>query len=108
MLTREHYYDIQATRKTIEHINEGEATRIPLSTAIAIIDFILVGIKSIFFDKTGNPKGKWQLILSLPAIIKFIVEVIGMITAKIKRKPTASIPAKTIKAISDGVGRTNA
>ena len=94
MLTNSHFEQIRTTRGVIAHVTDEGSTRIPLNTILAILDFILLGLKEIFFDKMGKPKSKLQLILSIPAIIKFAVEVINRVTKDIHR------PAR-VKGISN-------
>ena len=94
MLTNSHFEQIRTTRGVIAHVTDEGSTRIPLNTILAILDFILLGLKEIFFDKMGKPKSKLQLILSIPSIIKFAVEVINRVTKDIHR------PAR-VKGISN-------
>ena len=104
MLTNKDYNDINRTIGTIAHVSDTKA--IPLSTILAILEFILVGIKEIFFDKMGKPKNTLQLVFSLPAIIKFAASVIKLITGKVKpteRVKALSNDAKVAKAIDDAV-----
>jgi hypothetical protein len=110
MLTQTDFKEINTTRGVIEHVKTGEvANRIPFETILALLDFILLGIKAIFFDKMGKPKSKLQLILSLPAIISFVREVIVRISGDVKkpnRVKALSNEAKVAKAIEVGVSKT--
>lgn len=92
MLTNKDYNDINRTIGTIAHVSDTKA--IPLGTILAILEFILVGIKEIFFDKMGKPKNTLQLVFSLPAIVKFASSVIKLITGKVK-------PTERVKALSN-------
>ena len=85
LLTESHFNDIKTTRGVIAHVTDADSARIPLNSILAVLDFILLGIKTIFFDKMGKPKSKLQLILSLPAIIKFVAEVINRINTDLKK-----------------------
>lgn len=110
MLTQTDFNELNSTRNVIEHVKTGEvANRIPFETILALLDFILLGIKAIFFDKMGKPKSKLQLILSLPSIISFVREVIVRISGDVKkpnRVRALSNEQKVTKAIEDGVKRS--
>lgn len=107
MLQNKDYKDIDRTLSVIAETKD--TTRIPFATILAILDFILIGIKTIFFDKMGKPKNKLQLILSLPAILRFVAEVVKMISTGVK--PTNRVKgitneAKVDEAIKSAVKRT--
>jgi len=106
MLTNKDFKDINRTIGTISNVSDTQ--RIPLSTILAIIDFILIGIREIFFDKMGKPKSKMQLVFSLPAIIKFVAEVVKRITGNVnapKRVKAISNEQKAVEAIDKAVKR---
>ncbi len=110
MLTELDYHESTATRKIIAHVSDAESSNTSLTNILAIIDFILIGVKQIFFTDMGKPKSKLQLVLSLPAIIKFISEVVHRINHDVK-KPSVRVKAlsneqKVVEAIDKAVKRT--
>lgn len=95
MLTELDYHESTATRKIIAHVSDAESSNTSLTTILAIIDFILIGVNTIFFTDMGKPKSKLQLIMSIPAIIKFISEVVRRINKDVKK------PSVRVKALSN-------
>lgn len=95
MLTELDYHESTATRKIIAHVSDAESSNTSLTNILAIIDFILIGVKAIFFTEMGKPKSKLQIALSLPAIIRFISEVVKRINHDVKK------PSVRVKALSN-------
>jgi len=108
MLTETDYNNLKSARLNIEHVSES-TNRIPFETILSLLDFILIGIKAIFFDKMGKPKSKLQLIFGLPAIVRFVAEVIKRINGDLKkpnRVKALSNEQKAVKDITDSVNRS--
>lgn len=109
MLTETDFNNLKSSRAIIEHVTDGEPKRITFEQILAILDFILLGIKSNFFTDMGKPKNKLQLILSIPTILRFVLEVIKRIHGdmnKPNRVKGLSAEAKVAKAVEDGVKRS--
>lgn len=102
MLTELDYHESTATRKIIAHVSDAESSNTSLTNILAIIDFILIGVKAIFFTEMGKPKSKLQIALSIPAIIRFISEVVKRINKDVKK------PSVRVKGISTGANVADA
>lgn len=78
MITSKDYIESKLTLKYIDHAKEGSRP-LPATKVLEIFAFFLTGFNAIFFGANGKPKNLAQLILSIPAIIKFIRDTARMI-----------------------------
>ena len=110
MLTTGDYQNNLYTLKTIEHLKDDMDKKLPLSKILLIIEFIVMMANKIFFTKDGKPKNKLQLVLSIPAIISFVKELLGMINKNVDKKSNSKIGASTKidKAIKEATRRVEA
>ena len=94
MLTEKDYKDSQTTLGLIEHV-KAEPSRLSFEKIVDIFEFILVGIQMYFFNSAGKPKSIFQLVIALPAIVKFIKQVLYKINGKgLVVKPVQRVKAK--------------
>ena len=110
MLLKSDYEKNILTLRTIEHIKDDmNLTKggFPLLKIMLILEFIVTMANKIFFKNDGEPKNKFQLILSIPAIVSFVKELLGMINKNVDRKPNARIGSSTAvdKAIKTATRR---
>ncbi len=89
MITEQHYHDTDHTIKVIRHVIDSDTpNRISFVKILEAVQWTLEAIKSIFFDKMGKPKSTWQLVLSIPAIVRFAKNFMEMVNGEGKKKPT--------------------
>ena len=96
--------DLKESRETlhvIAHLKEGASTKLSFLEILGIFEFILLSIKAIMFTKDGKPKTKIQLLLSFPAIIGFIRDLVRRINKETREKRATRIE-KAISGIKPG------
>lgn len=98
-LTEDDLKDIQRAQNVINHVIDGDTKRLGFVEVLEILQWALTAIAAIMFTEKGKPKSGWQLVLSLPGIIRFIKELTQRITNAGNRKPKITNEAKVVDAI---------
>lgn len=70
--------DIDQAADIIAAARRGSLKGVSFIGVLEILQFFLDGVRTIMF-KNGKPKTKLQIILSIPAIIRFIRTIVRMI-----------------------------
>lgn len=112
MLEERDYIESRETLHIIEHVKEGAVSKLSLIEILSIFEFVLISIKAIMFTKEGKPKSKLQIALSLPAIIRFIRDLVRRINKETREKRVRRIekgitPGDQIKARENILKRGN-
>lgn len=86
-----HETDFSKSHQTIRNIRQVKddtpASRIGFIETLSIIEWALMRISEIFFSNKGKVKSWAALLLVLPKIIGFIIELTRMINSKLEYKP---------------------
>ena len=98
MLTEQDYQTADKSLHIIRHVTDDKATaKLNFIEILEIIEFVTLAIKTIMFTKDGKPKNKWQLILSIPAIIKFAKAFIARLGKETNTQPASRKVAEQIE-----------
>lgn len=89
--------DYLKTKKSLQAIrmeqDEIRMTEGGFQWLLKVIAFVSEEILIIMFDKNGKPKSKFQLVLSIPAIIRFAKKLLELINERKETKAVNRIKA---------------
>ncbi len=97
MLTKEDYFNLIHSQNVIKHVTDDDTAnrRLSFTEILLLLEFILVNVKEIMFNKDGKPKSKIQLIGSIGKVIVFLIELTRRVTKDVKtKKPLNQRPLK--------------